>query len=280
MYEGSAAPHPFAERMRDAIAQGTLVIPTLPDLALQIDQAMQSDDISAARAAAIIARDPAVAARVVQASNSASHVGRSKVDSLPVAVTRLGLHYTRALVHRAVLQQMFLASSPVLQELAQQTWERCVHVAALSEALASLYTRWSADMALLGGLMHRVGLLPLIRFADEHPQHRPADAATLAALFETLHPQLGVTVLEHWRFSPQLRDIPRACLDLQRDHIGPADYADIVIAAQVLLYPAAGIVPDHLPALRKLGLPPGTNGPEAVPELAFAYARALARLSL
>lgn len=73
-------------------------LPSPPQTYLALVQALESDDTSAADIAQLVSGDPAIAARVLQLSNSAYFsLGRSITD-LRSAVTRLGLVTMRDLV--------------------------------------------------------------------------------------------------------------------------------------------------------------------------------------
>jgi HD-like signal output (HDOD) protein len=240
------------------LAAGQLPLPTLPDLALRIDAIAGTEAAGAADVAAAISQDPATAARLIQAANSAYAASRVRVQSMQAAVTRLGLAYTRALVHRVALEQMFLARTHALQRLARQCWVISLDVAALSEALARECTDLAPETAMTAGLLHRVGVLPLIRLFDAEPglMEEESDADTVAA---TTAPAIGRSLLAHWCFPRLLQEIPTLAAAPDYHHIGPADYADVVLTACYgrALQDGEGspAVPAH--ALDKLGLGAG-----------------------
>ncbi len=272
-------PAAIAEALRGHVAAGNVVLPTLPDLALQINDLTQSDKATAANVSAAIARDPAIAARIIQSANSAYSASRNRAQSVQAAVTRLGLQYTRSLVNRISLEQMFLASSPLLQRIARDTWTRSLGVAALSEAIARERTDLPADTAMLAGLLHRIGSLPLIRIADEN-LHLVEDEAAFTAAVEQLHPSLGQMLLKRWQFPPLFHDIPVAASHAQRFHAGAADLPDVVVAAKYgwSIDRDAEAEPT-LSALDRLGLVPGVNFLERN-ELSEAFERASERLAI
>ena len=268
-------------RIYEQLEAGRLRLPSLPDLALQVNEITQSDRGSAGQVAAAVARDPALAARLIQAANSAASGSRVKVQSLPAAITRLGLQYTRALVSRLVIEQMFFTRQPALAELMRVTWARSVEVAALSEALASYRTPLRPEIAMLAGLLHLIGMLPLIRQVEADPDWgdgRPS----LLPLLERLHPQVGQRLLKHWGFSPQLQEVPVASLDIMRDTRGPPDYTDLVIVSRLQLGTysppqLAAVDADWAPATTKLGLAPGSVVLE-MPPVQAGYQQAMTRL--
>ncbi|WP_052367401.1 HDOD domain-containing protein [Algiphilus aromaticivorans] len=244
--------------VQERLAAGQLPLPTLPDLALRIDAIVGAEAVGAADVATAISQDPATAARLIQAANSAYAASRVRVQSTQAAVTRLGLAYSRALVHRVALEQMFLARSYDLQRLAQECWRVSLDVAALSEALARECSDLAPETAMTAGLLHRVGLLPLIRLFDDEPELLD-DETQLEPVATAVGPSIGRDLLAHWSFPRLLQEIPELAVMPDYQHTGPSDYADLVLTARYGCALAAGesapTVPVH--ALGKLGLAPG-----------------------
>lgn len=243
--------------VQERLAAGQLPLPTLPDLALRIDAIVGAEAVGAADVATAISQDPATAARLIQAANSAYAASRVRVQSTQAAVTRLGLAYSRALVHRVALEQMFLARSQALQRLAHDSWTNSLDVAALSEALARECTDLAPDTAMTAGLLHQVGVLPLIRLFDTEPELMEG-ATVIETVAAAVAPAIGQVLLAHWSFPRLLQEIPVQAMLPDYHHIGPTDYADVVLAARyggALANGEAPPVPTH--ALHKLGLDTG-----------------------
>ncbi len=280
---GCAAAIQLEHEVADALEAGRLRLPSLPDLALKVNELTQSERGTATQVATAISRDPALSARLVQAANSAASGSRVKVQSLPAAITRLGLHYTRALVNRLVVEQMFFTRQPALAELMRQTWARSLEVAALAETLAAHRTPLRPEVAMLAGLMHRIGMLPLIRQLEMNPDAAGPRQGWIP-MMERLHPSIGARVLRHWGFSSQLQEVPIASDDPLRDVRGPADYTDLVIVARLQFeaYPADAMLaarqhPEAVPALGKLGI--AADCPVlSLPTIDAGYTQAMARL--
>src|SRR5688572_1435162 len=82
----------------DALTQDRLTLPTLPEVAMRISQATQDERTTASRLANEIARDPAIAVRLLRVANSSALCGGRKIDNLQQAITRLGMPLVRSLV--------------------------------------------------------------------------------------------------------------------------------------------------------------------------------------
>lgn len=253
----------------DALAHDRLTLPTLPEVALGIRRLLRQDErVTASRLADEIHRDPAIAVRLLRIANSAAVRGGHKVDTVQQAVTRLGFDYTRMLVDGLALEQMFQARVPLIQTRMLECWHGSLAVAALARALAEHCTLLRADLAMLAGLVHQVGVLPILKFAERHLD----DVSSPAALDETIEqlaPRIGRVVLQAWHFPMELIDVPLLWPDFVREHGDAADYADVVAVAVLRLRNSDS----NSPAYRKLDLEPGFDlGPDG--PLTDGYERA------
>lgn len=214
----------------DALTHDRLTLPTLPEVALRIQELLRTDEVSIARVVKEIQSDPALTVRLLRVANSAAVRGGRNVDSIQQAVTRLGLEYTRLLVNGLVLEQMFRSDNPALRERLRRCWCESVEVAALARAVAAHCTLLQPEMAMLGGLVHRIGTLPILRMAEAHAELIPSPEA-LDEVIGELCPRVGKMVLRAWNFPVELVELPALWPQLDRDHGGVADYADVVIVA-------------------------------------------------
>jgi HD-like signal output (HDOD) protein len=259
------ATDPLVAGLKEELSRAQLRLPTLPDVAMQVTELARNEHSSVAQVAAAIANDPAVTARVLAIVNSAWSGNGHKIHSLTAAVTRLGMKMTRLLVTRVAMEQMFVATSPGLRALMQETWQRSLEIAALCEVLARNYTRLAPDQAMLAGLLHRIGALAIIRIASERPALVRC-LPSIGAAIEQLQADVGSQVLAAWHLSEELQVIPRASCDYARRHTGPADYADVVMVATLLTDVARGVRPKGItlvPALSKLGFDADVQALEA-----------------
>lgn len=239
----------------DAVTHDRLTLPTLPEVALRIQELLRSDEVSVARIVKEIQSDPALTVRLIRVANSAAVRGGRNVDSIQQAVTRLGLEYTRLLVNGLVLEQMFRSNNAALRERLRRCWCDSVEVAALARAVAAHCTLLQPEMAMLGGLVHRIGTLPILRMAEIH-----ADAVStpevLDEVIAELGPKVGRMVLRAWHFPPELVELPMVWPQLDRDHSIPTDYADVIVVAATRLRGEyeRQITTERLPSFAKLDL--------------------------
>jgi HD-like signal output (HDOD) protein len=250
----------LVEEIRTEIENRTLQLPTLPEVALQIRDEVESDNTDANTIATIVARDAALSARLLQVANSPLYRGRVEIDSIQQAVTRLGLKMVRSLIVSLAMKQIFQATSDTLDKQFRKIWDDSLQVAAISRVLASGVPDLENEQAMLGGLVHNIGALPILTKIDERFGFE-AGETVVAHMVDDLGPEIGAAVLKDWHFPESLASIPTACLDLKYDP-GPAPtYADIVLVARLQNLAAknnTGAEADwrNVPAFTKIGMEP------------------------
>ncbi|TDU24347.1 HD-like signal output (HDOD) protein [Panacagrimonas perspica] len=244
----------------DALTQDRLTLPTLPEVAMRIGQATQDERATASRLAAEIGRDPAIAVRLLRVANSSALSAGRKVDNIQQAVTRLGMGLVRSLVTGLALEQLFFSRAPALKERLRKTWANSLEVAALAQVLAAHCTVLRPELAMLAGLSHEIGALPVIRMAESFGEE-VTDMAALDRVIRNLQPRVGRMVLQAWDFPEELVEVPSRWMDFSRTHEGPADYVDVVTVAALQSHQnregrLAGIDRLRVPAFLKLDISP------------------------
>jgi HD-like signal output (HDOD) protein len=253
----------FLQKLNDAIDQNRLTLPTLPEVALKVRDAVEREQSSANQIAEIIASDAALSARLLQVANSPLYRGRVTIDNLQMAVARLGIRLVRSLVVSLIMQQIFQATSDLLDAKFRQIWEESVQIAAISRVLASNTDHLDKEQAMLAGLIHNIGALPILAMAESHDELLE-DAAELDRVIEALSPQIGQRILKIWEFPESLIRVPANFLNLEYTSEGDADYVDIVLVARLESLMNSDTEIDtsswsQIPAFEKIGMEPEVN---------------------
>jgi len=253
------------EHLLTAIENDDLVLPTLPEVALRIREAAEDEDVSISTLAKVIARDPALSARLIKVVNSPMLRSAQEVKDLNGAISRLGINYSSNLAIGLVIEQIFNARSPVVQAKMQDVWTESMEVAGISYELCRRYTPLKPDQAALAGLVHQIGILPILTYAEDFNELL-ADPVSLNHVIERIHPVLGGKILSAWEFAPALAEVPGAHLDLTRQS-ALVDYIDVVQIARLVRQRDFHRLPD-LPACVHLKL--GEERPLSDQELGVA----------
>lgn len=253
----------FLETLYKAIDSNRLTLPTLPEVAIQVRNAVEQENSTAKEVADIVATDAALSARLLHVANSPLYRGRVQIDSLQMAVARLGVRLVRSLVVSLIMQQIFQPTNDLLDKKFRQVWEESVHVAALSRVLAGGLDHLDRDQAMLGGLIHNIGALPILALAEEY-EGLLENPQELDRVIDTLSPTVGTHIMQVWDFPPALVSVTEHFLDLAYQSKGEADYAEVVLVARLeALVGNANTLPmtewAKVPAFQKVGVETEVN---------------------
>ncbi|MDD3518942.1 MAG: HDOD domain-containing protein [Chromatiales bacterium] len=241
-----------------AYDKGQLVLPSMPDVALRVRKALMDPRSNVTQVARIIQTDAPIALRLIQIANSPFYRGQAQVANVREAVVRLGTEVTRNIVTSFALRQLFKVQTPMLGEMIQTLWDHSTYVGALAFVLARLTPGFDAERALLAGLVHDIGVVPILAYADAQPSLLE-DLPTFELAVQHLRGMIGGIVLEKWSFDRELVKVAVEAEDWFRDPSPEADYCDLVLIAQLHSYvgtPAMQHLPriNEVPAFGKLAL--------------------------
>ena len=155
----------FFSSFTRAYRENKLQLPSLPNVALKLKEAV-ANDIGAAEAAEIIQLDAPIVSNLVQVANSPLYAAVTPITNCIDAVTRLGLNAARNLVLGISLKQLFRCQDRQLMKSMLSLWKNSVYVSSLSFVLADESGSINPEDALLAGLVCDIGIVPLLHFAE------------------------------------------------------------------------------------------------------------------
>jgi HD-like signal output (HDOD) protein len=122
--------------------------------------------------------------------------------------------------------------------------------------LAHKIPGFDPDRAMLAGLVHDIGIVPILTYADNHPDVI-ANPKDLVETVKELRAAIGVQIIRQWDFPADFEDVVMNAENWFRNNNNPSCYADIVMISQI--YSFIGKVDikkipkiDDLPAYKKL----------------------------
>ncbi|WP_019342228.1 HDOD domain-containing protein [Stutzerimonas stutzeri] len=249
------------QALTQAIENDELILPTLPEVALRVREAAEDPDVGIPTLAKVIGNDTALTARIIKVVNSPLLRTNREINDLQMAISRLGINYTSNLATGLAMEQMFQATTDVVDRKMREVWNKSTEIAAISHVLCRNFTRLPADQATLAGLVHQIGVLPILTYAEEHSALL-SDSISLNHVIDRIHPIIGEKILRAWEFPEPIATVPGQYLDFSRVS-AKVDYVDIVQVATLQSYigsshPYAQLDWNQIPAFAKLGLDPST----------------------
>jgi HD-like signal output (HDOD) protein len=250
------------QELLQSIDNDDLVLPTLPEVALRVREAAEDPDIGIPQLSKVIGNDAALTARIIKVVNSPLLRTNREITDLQMAVSRLGINYTCNLATGLAMEQMFQATSDVVDRKMREVWNKSTEIAGICHVLCRHYTRLLPDQATLAGLVHQIGILPILTYAEDHNELL-SDSISLNHVIEQIHPIIGDKILHTWQFPELITQVPSQYLDFTRDS-AKVDYVDIVQVATLQSYlgsehPYTQLDWSKVQAFSKLGLDPNVD---------------------
>jgi HD-like signal output (HDOD) protein len=196
----------------EKINNDTLVLPTLPAIALKVRRAADDPDVNLNALADVIGQDPSLTARMIKISNSA-YLGRVvKVESLNQAVTRVGLRQVKNVATALAMEQLFVSKNEVVKQQMDSMWQLTVDVVANAMAALQMYVERTKDRSMnletltLAALVHNIGVLPILTEAERH-EDVFANTTFLEAAIHKLSGRIGSAIMKAWGFGDEFVSI-------------------------------------------------------------------------
>lgn len=196
----------------EKINNDTLVLPTLPAIALKVRRAADDPDINLNAMADVISQDPSLSARMIKISNSA-YLGRSvKVTSAQQAVTRIGLRQIKNISTALAMEQLFVSKNEIVKQYMTKIWADTIEIVANSMAALQVHTKQTKNRALnldsmmLAALVHNIGILPILTEAERHADVF-ANPTFLDVAIDRMAGKIGASIMTEWGFEPEFVNV-------------------------------------------------------------------------
>jgi len=251
----------FCKDLIADIKANKITLPALPEIALKARQLLNEEGTTSSQISKVISADVVITTRLLRVVNSPLYRTQGKIEDVKMAITRLGNANVRSLVTSLAMEQLYQAgSSEEVKNKLKENWKHGLHVAALSFVIARDYTELSADEAMLSGLIHDIGALPVLEYAELLPDILSNEAA-LDRLVFLLHTKVGHLVLKKWNFPDELVTVAREHENIERGSGINPDYTDIVLVANLLSHvgtnhPHTKLDWNSIPAFNRLAMTP------------------------
>ena len=245
-------------KLEAKIKSNQLVLPSMPDIFLQVKKIVDDPSSNTNNIAAVITRDPSLTARILKVSNNSLYRANSEITNLQLAISRMGMQLVKTLVTSHSITQMFNQPQGILKPFFVRLQQHSTEVSAHAYAIAKHYSKVNPDDALLAGLVHNIGYLPMAKCIDTFPEFAE-EPNLLIEVMGKLHTQVGEMILKSWLFPKHIIDASIQYIDQFRNTSENLDLTDIVIIAGLNTYRGTDhpcTLPDwsQYPAFQKIGI--------------------------
>ncbi|PIW62481.1 HDOD domain-containing protein [Shewanella sp. CG12_big_fil_rev_8_21_14_0_65_47_15] len=196
-----------------------LVLPTLPEVAMRVQEVVGRPEASLKQVAEVIGQDAAISARIIKVANSALYSRGIPAESINSAVSRIGLIQIKSIATSVAMEQLFISTNEMVWEVMDEVWRTSIDVTAAACAILQMYNKrrhgsgLNFDTLTLAGLVHNIGALPVLTEAEAHPELFTS-IDQLRALVRKMQGPLGRAVLKSWDFAPEVMEVVERWADL------------------------------------------------------------------
>ncbi|WP_339677133.1 HDOD domain-containing protein [uncultured Zhongshania sp.] len=256
----STEPTPKAQLLKlvtDSLRAGTLELPSLPDIAIDVRVAITQPELDINDLAKLIQQDPGLSAYLLKISHSVHYSRGNPARNLTAAIRRLGLNAARDLTASYALKALFLIQDTAVKSSMRDIWRRSVYTASLAHVMAR-HCGFDPDRALLAGLIQDIGALPLLANLKDFPS-LTSEPSAIKELLNEFTGKISGLILHNWHFDEELILVGLNRENWMRDKNPTADLADLILIARYHTYldeRSHGKLPQlsRLPAFKKLHL--------------------------
>jgi putative nucleotidyltransferase with HDIG domain len=195
------------------VAREISSLATLPAMYYRLTEAANSPRTSLAEVGRIIGEDAALTSRILRLVNSAAFGSGFTVESVPQALSLLGLAEMLDLALATTVLRVF-PRIPATQATMESFWRHSIACAVAARAFGEL-RKVNPSRCFVGGLLHDIGRLAL--YLHEPGGMREAGAAARAgghllhdaerAILGFDHADLGRELLVLWRLPPPVQEM-------------------------------------------------------------------------
>jgi HD-like signal output (HDOD) protein len=187
------------------LIQDSFELFSLPDIYFQISEMISDPRFSAQDMGQVISKDPSLSARLLKIVNSSFYAFQARVDTIPRAITIVGVEDLKSLVLATSVIDKF---SGIPSELIDMTdfWLRSVQCAVIAKLLAKECSVLHCERLFLAGLLHDIGSLVLynklpgksleVLLAAEYDRHLVGGLEQEIIGFT--HADLGAELIKMW----------------------------------------------------------------------------------
>ncbi len=197
-------------------------LPTLPAYVFELNSLLAANPVNLKRVGEVLRTDPSLTAQVLRLCNSAFMGFRERITKLEHAIILVGTERLRTMVLTCSLVQY--AGHRVASEDVQSFWQHCFLTATLSERLARAVSYPQPEQAYLAGLLHDIGVLPLLVIASTETRNSESSVPyTWSESLELERERFGADHCEVGRWIGISWNFPAVLLEVMESHHNPQE---------------------------------------------------------
>jgi putative nucleotidyltransferase with HDIG domain len=210
----AVADTPIAKFIHGDLFWDNIVLPTLPNIFIKINETIMNPRSSAYEIAGVISKDTSLTARLLKMANSAFYGFPVPIDSIQRAVTIIGAKQLTTLSNAINIIDIFKNVSADIVDMAS-FWLHSVACGICARILAGCKNIQNTERLFVAGLLHDIGRLLLYQYASADMGRLLVRARSDGNLLYKLesealnvdHAAMGARLVKKWKLPALLEDI-------------------------------------------------------------------------
>jgi putative nucleotidyltransferase with HDIG domain len=215
-----------------------ITLPSLPDVVMRINSMIDNPNVGLQEMGALVAKDPAITARVLRLANSGYYGLSQQVTNAEQAATVIGARALRNVAMQVSILQRYEHLKNIPDFDLDEVWQHSTLTALLAQALAESCFRRTGlapDDFYACGLLHDVGKVVMLEgLVDEYLECVRHARRTGVALHVGEEQVLGYTHVEVGAILAQQWQLPEKVAAAIEFHHGPT--------AEIVSHPHVGVI--------------------------------------
>ena len=224
------AEKPLVQLINDRLAGNLQELPVFHTVAVKLQQLLATRSFEINDVVELIAEDQSLSGSVLKVANSSYYAGLTKIATIKDAIIRLGAQEIANMAMLASQHGYYKSGNETLNRMMGNLWQH-----ALSCAVGAKWLTRKAGFpglaaeAFMGGLMHDIGSLALLKVLDDIIRDKQSSAhfsdQLINEIMDAMHEEIGYTIMKSWNFPDFYCDIAR------HHHATEFDQTNILLVA-------------------------------------------------
>ncbi len=206
---------PLIRLIQERLEGNLQELPVFHTVAVKLQQLLSSRSFEIDDVIELISEDQSLSGRVLKVANSSYYAGLSKISTIKDAIIRLGAQEIANMAMLASQFEFYNSPNETLNRMMHGLWGHALACGVGAKWLIRKagYPGMAAE-AFMGGLMHDIGSLALLKVLDDILKNRETTVhfsdQLINEIIEAMHEEVGYNLMSAWNFPDFYCDIARS----------------------------------------------------------------------
>jgi len=203
---------PLIQLLEEHLSGDLHDLPVFHNVAVKLQQLLSTRSFEIDDIIELIGEDQSLSGRVLKVANSSYYAGLTKIATIKDAIIRLGAQEIANMAMLASQFECYQSTDETLNRTMQSLWGHALACAVGAKWIArkSGYPGLASE-AFMGGLMHDIGKLALLKVLDDIRKNNETTAnyteQLVCEIMGAMHEEVGYKLMKSWNFPDFYCDI-------------------------------------------------------------------------